>query len=135
MAADPIEDRIVEIRRQDRRFSRHAYEFVLDSLDHTMETLGKDRLTGEERHIGGPELLQGIRALASRKYGPMAAVVFRHWGVRRSLDFGEVVFNLIDAGLLSRRDEDSRMDFVDNIDFEGVFAAAFREHLESLSAS
>lgn len=132
MASDGIEERLLAVRRRDRRFARHAYEFVLDALDHTIVTLGKDRLTGEERHVGGQELLEGIRELAAQQFGPMAGVVFRRWGITRSEDFGEIVFNLIDAGLLSRRAEDSRMDFSDGCDFEQAFDAMFRERLDAL---
>ncbi len=133
MTTDGIEDRIQAVRRRDRRFDRAAYEFVLDALDHTMVHLGKDRMTGEERHIGGRELLLGIRGLAAEQFGPMAPVVLRRWGLRGTGDFGEIVFSLIDAGLLSRRAEDSRLDFVDGFDFDHAFAESFRDRLEAIS--
>lgn len=134
-ALDPLEERIVEIRKRDRRFTRQAYDFVLESLDHTIAVMGKDRLTGEERHVGGRELLIGIRDFASKRFGPMAPFVFRQWGVRRTDDFGEIVFNLIEVGLLSRRENDSRMDFEDGFDFDRAFEEAFRAHLSELEAS
>ena len=127
-----IEERIDVIRRRDRRFSRQAYEFTLDALDHTIVELGRDQNFGEDRHVGGRELLRGIRDLASTQFGPMASLVFRRWGVRSTADFGEIVFNLIDGGLLSRREEDSRLDFADGYDFESTFAELFREHLTAL---
>ena len=96
---------------------------MLDALDYTMSRLGRDALTGEERHVGGRELLGGIQEYAADQFGPMAALVFDRWGVRRSGDFGEIVFNLIDAELLSRRPTDSRLDFVDGLDFRETFAA------------
>jgi uncharacterized repeat protein (TIGR04138 family) len=130
---DLLEDKIQTVRRRDRRFSRHAYYFVLDALDYTMTHLGRDALTGEERHVGGRELLGGIKEYASEQYGPMAALVFERWGVRRSGDFGEIVFNLIDAELLSRRPSDSRLDFVDGIDFRETFAQKHRESLERIA--
>ena len=58
-----IEDRIMAVRRRDRRFGRNAYYFVLDSLDHTMVSLGRDTRVGEERHVTGRDLLEGIRDL------------------------------------------------------------------------
>jgi uncharacterized repeat protein (TIGR04138 family) len=100
---DLLEDKIQNVRRRDRRFSRNAYYFVLDALDYTMTHLGRDELTGEDRHIGGKELIGGIREYAADQFGPMATIVFERWGVRSSADFGEIVFNLIDAELLSRR--------------------------------
>jgi uncharacterized repeat protein (TIGR04138 family) len=134
-ASDGIEQRIEALRRRDRRYAREAYEFLLEALDHTLVNLGKDRLTGEERHIGGRELLMGIRDVAAQLFGPMAPVVFRRWGVRRTADFGEIVFNLVDIGLLSRRADDSRLDFADGFDFDLAFDEAFRDRLESISSA
>jgi uncharacterized repeat protein (TIGR04138 family) len=131
---DLLEEKIQTVRRRDRRFSRHAYYFVLDALDYTMSRLGRDALTGEERHVGGRELLGGIQEYAADQFGPMAALVFDRWGVRRSGDFGEIVFNLIDAELLSRRPTDSRLDFVDGLDFRETFAQKHRESLERIAA-
>ncbi len=130
---DGPEERIMQIRRRDRRFSRNAYYFALDALDFTLVHYGKDRLTGEDRHVGAKELLIGIKDLAADQFGPMASFVFQQWGVKSTRDFGEVVFNLIDAGLLSRRPEDSRLDFVDGYDFEAVFEEKFRQRLQDIS--
>lgn len=129
---DLLEDCIQTVRRRDRRFSRHAYYFVLDALDYTMARLGKDQLTGEDRHVGGRELLVFIQDFAAEQFGPMAPIVFEQWGLRGSEDFGEVVFNLIDAGLLSRRSSDSRLDFVDGFDFERTFAERYQQALDRI---
>jgi uncharacterized repeat protein (TIGR04138 family) len=130
---DLLEDKIQNVRKRDRRFSRHAYYFVLDALDWTMSELGREQLTGEERHVGGRELLLGIKEFAARQFGPMAALVFEHWGVRAGADFGEIVFNLIDAELLSRRPSDSRRDFVDPADFRETFAEKHRQSLDRIA--
>ena len=132
-AGDSLEERIVQLRRRDRRFASNAYYFVLDALDWTMVHLGRDAKTGEERHVGGQELLVGIQEYANEQFGAMAAVVFQQWGVRGSEDFGEIVFNLIDVGLLSRRAQDSRRDFAGG-DFERAFAEKHRERLAHISA-
>jgi len=130
---DLLEEKIQCVRKRDRRFSRLAYYFVLDALDFTMSRLGRETMSGEERHVGGRELLGGLQEYASEQFGPMAALVFERWGVRRSSDFGEIVFNLIDAELLSRRPSDSRLDFVDGIDFREAFAAKHRESLDRIA--
>jgi uncharacterized repeat protein (TIGR04138 family) len=130
---DVLEDRIQEVRQRDRRFSRNAYYFVLDALDYTMANLGKDQLTGEDRHVGGRELLHFIQDFAADQFGPMAALVFEQWGLRSSEDFGEVVFNLIDAELLSRRPSDSRLDFMDGFDFDAVFRERHCRTLERIA--
>ena len=103
------------------------------AIDHTIVNLGRDALTGEERHIGGRELLAGIREFGADQFGPMAPLVFARWGVHATDDFGELVFNLIDAGLLSRRAEDSRLDFAGVYDLEQAFSAAYQERLQAIS--
>jgi uncharacterized repeat protein (TIGR04138 family) len=133
--SETLDERILDVRRRDRRYSRHAYYFVLDALDHTMVHLGRLAKSGEERHVGGRELLDGIKELAADEFGPMAPEVFRQWGISETADFGEVVFNLIEGGLLSRRPQDSRLDFCDGFDFESTFAEKFRERLTQVSLS
>ena len=130
---DLLEDKIQYVRRRDRRYSRNAYYFVLDALDYTMTHLGRDQLTGEDRHVGGRELLAGIREFAADQYGPMADIVFERWGIDAAAYFGEIVFNLVDAELLSRRATDSRLDFVDGIDFRDEFAQRHRESLDRIA--
>jgi uncharacterized repeat protein (TIGR04138 family) len=127
-----LEERILEVRRRDRRYACNAYYFVLDALDYTMVKLGRERKEGDSRHVGGRELLDGIREFAADQFGPMANVVFNQWGLNGTEDFGEIVFNLIDTGLLSRRDEDSRLDFSDGYDFERVFDEMFQSRLQAL---
>ena len=130
---DLLEEKIQSVRRRDRRFSRNAYYFVLDALDYTMSNLGREELTGEDRHVGGRELLAGIKEYAADQFGPMAVLVFERWGVRGPGDFGEIVFNLIDAELLSRRPSDSRLDFVDGFDFRETFAEKHRHNLDRIA--
>ena len=131
--SDGLEDRISQVRRRDRRFARNSYYFLLDALDYTIETLGRDRETGASRHVGGRELLVGLRELAADQFGPLATVVLERWGVRSTEDVGEVVFNLIDSGLLSRRPTDSRLDFADGFEFEPTFDEKFRERIAAIS--
>ncbi len=133
--SEGLEERISQVRRRDRRFARNGYYFVLDALDHTIETLGKDRETGVSRHVGGKELLGGLRELAAAQFGPMATVVLERWGMRSTEDVGEVVFNLIDIGLLSRRPTDSRLDFADGFDFQRAFEEKFRERIAAISGT
>ena len=131
---DLLEDKILSVRRRDRRYSRNAYYFVLDALDFTMSRLGRDHMTGEERHVGGQELLGGIRDYAADQYGPMADIVFERWGITAASDFGEIVFNLVDVELLSRRPTDSRLDFTDSVDFRDEFEQRHRESLDRIAA-
>jgi uncharacterized repeat protein (TIGR04138 family) len=113
-----------EIVRRDPRYAYEAYEFLFAALAHTQKLLGHEPAPDEEEdteevhHVSGPELLAGARDLALREFGLMARTVFRLWGINRTADFGEIVFNLINANLMSKTDQDDRGDFEDVFDLD-----------------
>jgi uncharacterized repeat protein (TIGR04138 family) len=106
---------INEICSQDQRYKPDSYEFVMQALSFTQKEFKK------EGHISGQELLEGIRKFALEQYGPMAKTVLLHWGITRTSDFGNIVFNMIGQKLLSKTENDSRHDFEDVYDFETAF--------------
>lgn len=105
-------DRIIQT---DTRYNRHSYFFVMTALSRTIGQSPK------ARHISGRELLQGIRREARDQFGPMAGTVFCAWGLKDSLDFGRVVFNMVHEGILSKTDSDRLEDFHDEGFFENLF--------------
>jgi len=118
-----------ELVRNDPRYASEAYEFVFLALGHTQKMLGRVQPAGgveQEHHVRGPELLNGIRDLALQEFGLMARTVFRMWGINATADFGEIVFNLIDAGLMSKTDEDRRLDFHDVYDLDEALVQGYR---------
>jgi uncharacterized repeat protein (TIGR04138 family) len=105
-----------------RPYRLQAYEFVLHALNHTLQSLN------EMRHITGVELAEGIRVFALQEFGPMAKHVLNSWGVMTTRDFGEIVFDLVDAGHLRKTDEDRIEDFEDCYDFAVAFERDYFEH-------
>jgi uncharacterized repeat protein (TIGR04138 family) len=120
---------IAEIVRRDRRFAYEAYEFIFDALGHTQKRVGRapneDEPPGEEHHVSGKEIVAGAVDLARQEFGFMARTVFQQWGIRRTDDLGEIVFNLIEANLLSKTDADSRADFHDVFDLDRALTDGF----------
>ena len=113
---------------KDARYTREAYLFVREALDHTQKMVAKAGREGareEIRHVKGQELLEGIRAFALEQFGPMALTVLNEWGVRRCADFGELVFNMVENNLLAKTKEDSRDDFSGGYDFDQAFRQPF----------
>jgi uncharacterized repeat protein (TIGR04138 family) len=108
----------------DPRYRREAYDFVREALDFTQKVVAQSA-KGSKRHVKGQELLAGIRDFALAQYGPMALTVLEEWGIRRCEDFGEIVFNLVDSGILSKTTDDSRDDFKDGYDFIKAFKEPF----------
>lgn len=128
--------KIADIARRDPRYAYEAYEFVFAALAHTQKALGRvpRGAPGEEpeatNHVSGPELLYGIRDFARREFGLMARTVFRRWGVNRTDDFGEIIFNLIEANLMSKTPDDSRRDFHDVYDLDEELVNGYRIRLD-----
>jgi uncharacterized repeat protein (TIGR04138 family) len=127
--------KLLEVTRRDGRYAYEAYEFVFQALEHTQKMLGRALdLSGNpaesRHHVSGRQLVEGIRDFALQEFGLMARVVFRMWGIERTGDFGEIVFNLIDAELMSRTSEDSREDFCDIFDLDEALLGGFRILLE-----
>jgi uncharacterized repeat protein (TIGR04138 family) len=121
----------LEIVRRDPRYALEAYEFVLEALQHTQRLYNRPTPTGPsdevrpEHHVSGPELLAGVRDLAIREFGLMARTVLHLWGIDRTGDVGEIIFNLIDAGQLCKTDSDSRADFEDVFDLDKALVEEF----------
>lgn len=128
---------IVELLRKDGRYTLDAYAFVFEALNFAQNVLelGTERPTeraeaGEEeapqRHVTGQELCEAIRRLALEQYGYMAKTVLNSWGVRRTGDFGEIVFNLIGIGQMHKTPHDRREDFDDVYDFDVALQQDFK---------
>jgi len=119
-----FDEAVEKILAQDPRYAREAYAFVREGLDFTQKLIGKET-HGSIRHVTGQELLDGIRQFALQQFGPMTATVLEEWGVRNCRDFGEIVFNMVEIGLLAKTDRDSRNDFQNGYDFTDVFRKPF----------
>lgn len=109
---------IEALAERDGRYSRAAYLFVYDALQHTVEKLGKASMPREQRHVSGRDLIYGISEYALDQFGPLTLTVFDHWGIRETRDFGEIVFNLVNDNLMSKTDDDRIEDFTDVFEFD-----------------
>jgi uncharacterized repeat protein (TIGR04138 family) len=109
--------RLVEpIANRHGAFRVEGYVFALQALEIAVAQ------REEPGHVSGEDLLGTIREIGWQRYGVMAGDVFNAWGVRSTVDFGRIVFHLVDGGLLMKRDEDSLADFIDRFDFREAFA-------------
>lgn len=102
------------------KYHPDAYRFVFEALQFAQERLKRTAQDAEDEsaHISGPELLEGVRELALKKFGMLAKTVFAHWGIRATDDFGKIVFELIDRGEMRKTDRDQLTDFFDVYDFD-----------------
>jgi len=139
---------LFQLLQRDRRYTLDAYLFVLEALSYAQETLGlgeeppeeelepaaseeaRDRRTRSrtkrerrrvERHVSGRQLCEAARLYGQQQYGFLAPTVLSAWGIRRTADIGEIVFNMIDIGQMRKTRSDKREDFHDVYDFDDAF--------------
>ena len=63
----------------------------------------------------------GCRDLALERFGVMARLVLEHWGIRSTADIGQIVFTLVDLGMLLSQPNDTPEDFEGVFDFDQAF--------------
>jgi uncharacterized repeat protein (TIGR04138 family) len=117
--------RLKQIADKDPRYKKDAYIFVLEALHYTRQNLNV------QGHVTGQQLLEGIRKLGIERYGGMVKIVFEHWGVEDTLDFGNIVINMVNEKVLSKTPEDSIDDFRDVYDFEDVFVKNYQPDIDN----
>jgi uncharacterized repeat protein (TIGR04138 family) len=108
-------------------YSPEALTFVQEGLSYAANLVhGKPSDPKANRHVSGQQLCEGLRAYALAKWGMMARAVLSRWGITCTMDFGRIVYTLIDAGYMSRNEQDSIEDFRNVYDFKAAFDAGYR---------
>ena len=122
-------DPVREVWRKDGRYALEAYQFLFESLEKAVQQTGRDSEHGSGRHVSGQELVEGMRQHALEMFGPLGAQVWRSWGVHSTVDWGRIVFLLVDARLLNSQETDSIEDFENGFDFDEAFRDGYRPDL------
>ena len=142
---------IVELLRKDSRYTLDAYAFVFDALSYAQNVLemgtempadqsepidqsevdesAEDEPETPEQHVTGQDLCEAIRRFALEQFGYMAKDVLGSWGIHKTGDVGEIVFNLIQIGQMRKTSRDMRKDFDDVYDFDVAFRKEFKINL------
>jgi uncharacterized repeat protein (TIGR04138 family) len=102
----------------DTRYAKEAYHFLKEGLAKALKMYCEP---GKIGHISGTQLLESLRELAIEKFGKEAKATLNGWGVFKCEDFGEIVFNMVEAGLLAKQEKDSKVDFQGGYDFDVAF--------------
>jgi uncharacterized repeat protein (TIGR04138 family) len=123
---------LIKLLCEDRRYKLEAYQFVRAGLGYAQEVLGlgtqpvDDSIGADDeesdrprpRHVTGQDLCWAFRKLAHEQYGYMARLVLADWGIRSTSDFGEIVYNLIKIGEMTKSPTDHRSHFDGVYDFD-----------------
>ncbi|MEI6279832.1 MAG: Minf_1886 family protein [Verrucomicrobiae bacterium] len=133
MQTTAFQEAVEAVARDDRRYHPEAYLFLRDSLDATLKRRKKAK--GESGgHVAAPELVEGFRLHAIHEFGPMAMTVLDYWGVRSCEDVGQMVFNLVNAGVFGKTEEDTPESFAGGFDFHSAFVVPFKSGKFPLNA-
>jgi uncharacterized repeat protein (TIGR04138 family) len=111
---------------KDGRYSPEAFRFLFEALPVAVKLAGRADAVDQERHVTGQEVLAGLREHALALFGPLSKAVWRSWGIRATLDWGHVVFLLVENGHLRRQESDTLEDFRHGFDFEAELVRAYR---------
>ena len=104
-------DSLVQILEKDSRYDAHAYIFMNNAVSYTVNKLSKQGRPLGTRHVSGAQLIQGMLEYAVSTYFFLAPEMLRHWNLLSGRDAGNIVYNLIDAGVLSAGPNDRIEDF------------------------
>jgi uncharacterized repeat protein (TIGR04138 family) len=105
-----------------------AYEFVQRGLSYTVRKIHgatKDKDPDTSRHVTGQQLCDGLREFALAQWGMLARTVLWRWGIGSTLDFGKIVFALIEVGQMQRTPNDSLEDFRNVYEFRTAFDSGY----------
>ena len=114
---------VAVLTEADSRYHADAYFFLREGLDHAVKL--RKRKLGECGHVSGQQMCEALRQLAVKAFGPMVPMVLEYWGIRKTDDFGEMVWNLIELGVFGRTENDSREDFKNVYSFREAFVEPY----------
>ena len=116
----------------DNRYPLEAVQFVREGLNHAVAKFHRDGAkAGTVRHVSGAQLCEGLRELALKRWGLMAQSVLERWNIKRTRDFGEIVFLLVDNDWMQKEPHDSVEDFDNVYDFKEAFRQGFNMSLDN----
>jgi uncharacterized repeat protein (TIGR04138 family) len=103
-----------------------AYEFVQQGLAYTVSHVFGPVARGVPRHVTGQQLCEGLRQLASKRWGYLAGAVLGGWNITSTIDFGRIVFSLARHGAMATTPQDTLEDFRGVYDFAKVFETSYQ---------
>lgn len=114
----PPEKTVEDVILEDGRYHPQAFGFLQEGLARAVEKVHGE---GPGGHVSGQDLCLALRDLGLERWGMLAPTVLRQWGVRGSIDFGNMVYLLIESGFMRKTEEDSLEDFRDVFDLDRDF--------------
>jgi uncharacterized repeat protein (TIGR04138 family) len=119
------------LREQEIDWNELLTRYYTGSLPEALVQLIDDAGGWEKlnRHVSGKDLCWGLRDFALRRWGMMARLVLDSWNIRKTDDFGRIVFGFIEADLMQKQPEDTFDDFQDVFSFVEAFDNAYKSRV------
>ena len=115
----PMEQVVLE----DGRYPPEAFGLLHEGLAKAVQGIHGDAARGEgQRHVSGRQLCEALRDLAVERWGMLAKTVLNRWNIRKTVDFGNMVYLLVENNFMRKTEEDSLDDFRDIYDFDDAFS-------------
>jgi uncharacterized repeat protein (TIGR04138 family) len=108
-------------------YPAEAYLFVQQGLTYTVQKIHAAQTDPQaSRHVSGRDLCEGLRELALKQWGLMARTVLARWNITSTMDFGRIVFAMVEHDLLQKTENDRVEDFRKVYDFTTAFEKDYR---------
>ncbi len=112
-----------EVIKTDGRYPLEAFAFLHESLNRAVKQTHGDPEAGllQQRHVSGQDLCLALRDQAIGKWGMLAKTVLNKWNIHSTMDFGNMVYLLVDNKFMRKTEEDSIEHFRDVYNFDETF--------------
>lgn len=125
-----FQEAVEKIVKDDQRYRLDAYLFLREVMDFSVKRQKKQRKELRPMHVSAIELLEAFRLLTLKEFGPMALTLLHYWGIKNSMDVGQIIFNLIEAGVVGKTEDDTLAAFSNGFDFQEAFVRPFQPQKE-----
>ena len=97
--------RLLEVAARYRR-APGTYRLLMMTMAYALENME------ERRHLSGGEFLDWLTRMLQDRFGYMGRWLLLHYGLEKPEEVGRAIFELVDAGIFTRREEDTIEDFM-----------------------
>ncbi len=107
-----------QVIRDDGRYPVEAYMFLHEGLNRAVKDIVDE---GARKHVTGQQLCHALRDEAVDRWGMLATTVLKKWNIIATIDFGNMVYLLIENDYMHKTETDSIEDFRDVYAFDKAF--------------
>ncbi len=109
-------DSFDDIIAKDSRYDARAYALLMDVI-HFLGEGGK--------HMTSADIMEEFKERALDQYGPLSYMVVTEWGLSRTEDLGEMMFNLVEGHRVRKDENDTPESFAGGYDFREAFKGPY----------